>query len=108
MPAVVSAFRNVSLSKVNEEIFTIYFTFANQIPFTFYIAIVDVTSVLVSGTDSDPSTMIDGWRDIVGNDVMVVQQVNGGIVGNIYNIVCTVTDNVGDIYVAEMYLAITT
>ena len=108
MPAVVSVYRNVSLSKVNGEIFAVYFTFASQIPLAFYIAIVDVTSVLISGTDSDPSTMIDGWRDIVGNDVMVVQQVNGGVAGNIYNIVCTVTDNVGDIYVAEMYLAITT
>mgnify|MGYP001584131552 FL=1 len=107
MPAIVSIYRNVSFSKVNGEIFAIYFTFANQIPLGNFISVIDVTSTLLSGTDADPSTMIDGWRDIVGEEVMIVQQVNGGVAGNIYNIVCTVTDNDGSVYEVEMHLALT-
>lgn len=63
-----------------------------------------VTSTVYSGTDPNPSAMISGSASVVAT--LVIQKVTGGFTGNIYDLLCTITTNLGQTIQKAGYLAI--
>jgi hypothetical protein len=64
------------------------------------------TCVLFSGTDPNPSAMLSGSPTVTSTQA--VQNVTGGIVGNIYVVSCAVTTSGSHNYICSTRLAVIT
>lgn len=63
-----------------------------------------VTCTVYSGTDASPSSMISGSDTISG--AVVTQLITGGVVGNVYELLCTITTSLGQTLTKPGYLAV--
>jgi len=81
-----------------------FFDFLSELVPTETISTRVCTMGLYSGTDANPSAMING---VATNDGSVVRQnIAGGTAGNIYMLTCTVTTNFGQTLTMHGFLAV--
>lgn len=80
------------------------FNFISQLAIGETITGATVTSTLYAGTDSTPSAMISGVATIAGT--IVTQLIIGGLLGNIYLLLCSITTSAGQFLSQSGYLAI--
>jgi hypothetical protein len=64
-----------------------------------------VTASVYSGNDPSPSALISGAA-AVQNVTQVIQLFTGGVVGVIYNLICTITTSLGQTLKQMAYLSI--
>lgn len=63
-----------------------------------------VTSVVYSGVDPSPSSMISGVASISG--AIATQKITGGVLGVMYTVMCTITTSLGQTLQLPGFLAI--
>lgn len=63
-----------------------------------------VTATVYSGVDANPSAIISGAASSSGT--IVTQLITGGVVGAIYDLLCTITTSLGQTLTQAAYLAI--
>ena len=68
------------------------------------ISTASTTAIVFSGTDASPGAIISGTATISG--AQVTQKIQGGIVGVIYELRCSITTSTGQTLVLAGYLAI--
>jgi hypothetical protein len=64
------------------------------------------TCSVYSGVDGSPGSVISGAATVSGQKVL--QNVTGGVVGVVYNILCSITTSLGQTLQIAGYLAVTT
>lgn len=64
-----------------------------------------VTAEVYSGVDSSPQSIVNGSATVV-NSTQVQQSMTGGILGVIYDLVCSVTTSLGQTLNISAYYAI--
>jgi hypothetical protein len=90
--------------KAPSEVLVFTFDFVNLLAQGETINSATVTSVLISGTDAAPSTMILGSASISGSTVM--QKVQGGELGVRYQLRCLVVTNLQTLLLAGDVLVV--
>ena len=63
-----------------------------------------VTATVYSGTDASPSSIVSGAASSSGS--VVTQAITGGVVGVIYELLCTITTSTGQTLLISAALAI--
>ena len=63
-----------------------------------------ITSTVYSGTDASPSSMISGSATISGYNV--TQKITGGVLGVVYQLLCTITTSDGQTLQMPGFLAV--
>ena len=63
-----------------------------------------VTCTEYSGTDASPSSMVSGADSTSG--YLVSQLITGGVVGNVYELLCTITTSLGQTLTKPGFLAV--
>jgi hypothetical protein len=63
-----------------------------------------VTASVYTGVDANPGAIISGAAAVVGTNVM--QLITGGVLGVIYELLCTITTSLGQTIKMAGYLAI--
>ena len=92
-------------SKLSGETVIEAFDFTSRIPSaTETISTASTTATVYSGTDASPSGVISGAATISGK--VVSQAFTGGLAGNIYQVVCSVTTSLGQTLKMVALLAI--
>ena len=92
-------------SKLSTETVNIMFNFVSSLAQGETIESQMVSSVVYSGTDSNPSAMVAGSASQANGQV--IQGITGGNPGTIYDIVCRVTTSLGQALVNQGFLAVT-
>jgi hypothetical protein len=64
-----------------------------------------VSASVYSGTDAAPSTLISGAAQVV--DAQVIQSIVGGVLGVVYELLCSVVTSEGQTLERTKYLAVT-
>lgn len=80
------------------------FDFSDKLQFGESINGASVALVVSSGTDPNPSAMLDGA--VVLGPTTVTQNITGGVVGVVYGIACTATGTNSHNYVKQGSLAV--
>lgn len=79
--------------KLAGETTTLTFDFAARLGVSETISTQVTTCAVYSGTDANPSAVISGAASASGT--VVSQNVTGGVVGVMYQLVCTITTSLG-------------
>lgn len=80
------------------------FDFSGELGASETISTQNVVASVYSGTDANPSAIIDGPASTVLK--VVTQSITAGVVGVIYQLLCTVTTSLGRTFQKSSYLAI--
>ena len=80
------------------------FDFTSQLAIGETISTQSCTCSVYSGTDASPSSVISGSASASGT--VVTQKLTGGVLGVIYNVLCTITTSVGQTLQQDGLLAI--
>jgi len=91
-------------SKISSEVISLSFNFLGSLQFGESINGANVTVVVSSGVDPNPSAMLAGGPTFTAN--IASQDITGGVEGVIYTIVCTVTGTNSHTYVQTGQLAV--
>lgn len=91
-------------AKLSTETHLITFDFSNDLPAGVTISTQAVTSILYSGVDASPSSVISG----VASDTaqIVTQKVTGGVSGATYLLTCTITTSDSQTHAKQGFLTI--
>jgi hypothetical protein len=90
--------------KVPTSVEKVVFDFISRLGVGETISTQVVAAALYSGTDATPSAMISGTATASGTKV--TQTITGGLVGNIYDLTCTITTSTGQTLTLSGFLAI--
>ena len=90
--------------RVGETILLSQFNFLSNLQISETISSATVTCTVYTGVDSSPSAVISGSASIA--TPVVSQLVTGGVLGVIYEILCTVVTSLGQTLPLVGYLAI--
>lgn len=63
-----------------------------------------VTAAVYSGVDASPSSLISGLASASG--AVVSQKITGGVLGVLYELLCTITTSLGQTLLLSGYLAV--
>lgn len=91
-------------NKYPAESLQVQFDFISQVPVGQTITGATVTAALFSGIDGAPAALISGPASFVGS--VASQTIAGGIVGNIYTLLCVATTSGGLSLMQQGYLAV--
>lgn len=91
-------------SKRTDDTIPVQFPFADQLEFGEVISGQAVTCVVFTGTDANPSEVLEGAPTTDGTTV--TQIITGGVVGNIYQLVALVNTSNANIYSKSARVAI--
>ena len=80
------------------------FNFISLLAPTETLSTATVTATVYSGLDPSPSSLVSGSASIVGQQVQ--QKVTGGVLGVIYELLCTVTTSLGQTLELCGYMAV--
>lgn len=94
----------LAVPKKAGELATVPFDFTSKLAPGETISLATVTCTLYSGVDPNPSAMIFGVATIFG--FVITQKITAGGVGNLYQLLCTITTSTGQSILMSMYLAV--
>jgi len=83
---------------------TIPFDFTSDLAIAETISTQVVTAAVYSGTDATPSGIISGVASASGKTVS--QKITGGVVGVIYQLLCTITTSLGQTITQSAFLTV--
>ena len=83
---------------------TYTFDFTSDLAVGETISTETVTATVYSGTDASPSSLISGSASASG--AVVSQKIAGGVVGVIYELLCTITTSAGQTLTKAGFLAV--
>lgn len=90
--------------KLAGETAKVAFDFASLLASAETISTQVVTSTVYSGTDASPSALISGAASATGS--IVTQSVTGGVVGVLYELLCTITTSATQTRQISAFLAV--
>lgn len=90
--------------KLQNETVVETFDFTSRLTAAETISTAAVTSVVYSGTDASPSTLISGTATISGKKV--TQKVAGGVLGVTYLLKCTITTSLAQTLALSAFLVV--
>ena len=96
--------RIITQSKLSGETDTVVFDFASRLAAGETISTKTVTASVYSGTDASPSSIISGSATHSG--LQVSQKITGGVVGVIYQLLCTITTSASETLQLTAFLAV--
>ena len=92
------------MPKDSTEIKKYIFDFISRLAIGETISTQVVTASVYSGTDTTPSAIVSGVATASGT--RVTQTIVGGVLGNIYQLICTITTSTGQTLTLSAFLAI--
>lgn len=90
--------------KLSGDIANVTFDFTSRLGASETISTQSVAASVYSGTDATPSGLISGAATASG--AVVTQKLTGGVVGVIYELLCTITTSAGQTLVMSALLAV--
>lgn len=90
--------------KTDGETVTLTFSFLSRLAASETISTQTVTATVYSGTDASPSSIISGSASASGSNV--TQKITGGVVGVIYQLLCTITTSTSQTLELTGFLAV--
>lgn len=82
---------------------TVPFNFASDLAVGETLVVASCTCSVYSGTDASPSALLAGSASISGT--VVSQNITAGVVGTLYELLCTATTSAGQTLLKSGYLA---
>lgn len=90
--------------KTDGETVTLTFPFLSRMAAAETISTQSVVASVYSGTDGSPSNIVSGSASASGSNV--TQKIAGGVVGVIYQLLCTITTSAGQTLELAGFLAV--
>ena len=96
--------RVVQQPKKLSEVKQYFWDFSSYLQTSETISAQVVTATVYSGTDTSPSSLINGVATLSGN--IVAQSLTGGVVGVMYNLQCKVTTSFSNTLVLNSFIVV--
>jgi hypothetical protein len=98
--------RIITPSKLVSETIGVTFDFTSKLVAGDSVASATTSATVYTGVDSTPSAILSGGPTITGT-AQIIQKATAGVVGVIYEILCTATTTLGYVMSLSTYLAVT-